>query len=163
MTILTSLLIATQGLLPSPTPLSIGTQGLLQIGEAPPPVIAPRDLPGGFYRERQRVVVEIKRGVSGKLKVGSPRVQISSAVAVVGVEASPAIGPVALSISTQVASRGMAVDISANRIKPQISTSFEIVGCREENELEILMLAQAALEEFYLDDIVKRYNDDEDK
>jgi hypothetical protein len=53
----------------------------------------------------------------------------------------------------------MATNISANRIKPEISTSFEIVGCREENELEILMLAQAALEEFYLDDIVNRYKD----
>jgi hypothetical protein len=159
MTILTSLLIATQGLLPSPTPLSIGTQGLLQIPSGPPPAIAPRDLPGGLYRERQRVVVEIKRGVVGKLKVGSPQVQISSAVAVSGVQASPAIGPVALSISAQVPVTGMATNISANRIKPEISTSFEIVGCREENELEILMLAQAALEEFYLEDIVNRYKD----
>ena len=159
MTILTSLLIATQGLLPSPTPLSIGSQGLLQTGAPPPPAIAPRDLPGGLYRERQRVVVEIKRGVTGKLKVGSPQVQISSAVAVSGVQASPAIGPVALSISAQVPVTGIATNISANRIKPEISTSFEIVGCREENELEILMLAQAALEEFYLEDIVKRYKD----
>jgi hypothetical protein len=160
MTILTSLLIATQGLLPSPTPLSIGTQGLLQIpsGPPPPPIVA-RDLPGGFYRERQRVVVEIKRGVVGKLKVGSPQIQISSAVGVVGARASSAIGPVALSISAQVPVTGMATNISANRIKPEISTSFEIVGCREENELEILMLAQAALEEFYLEDIVKRYKD----
>jgi hypothetical protein len=159
MTILTSLLIATQGLLPSPTPLSIGTQGLLQVGEAPPPVVAPRDLPGGFYRERQRVVVEIRRGVVGRLKVGQPQVQISSAVGAVGVKASPAVGPVALSISAQVPVQGMATNISANRIKPKISTSFEIVGCREENELEILMLAQAALEEFYLEDIVNRYKD----
>jgi hypothetical protein len=159
MTILTSLLIATQGLLPSPTPLSIGTQGLLQTGAPPPPAIAPRDLPGGLYRERQRVVVEIKRGVTGKLKVGSLQVQISSAVAISGVQASPAIGPVALSISAQVPVTGIATNISANRIKPEISTSFEIVGCREENELEILMLAQAALEEFYLDDIVNRYKD----
>jgi hypothetical protein len=161
MTILTSLLIATQGLLPSPTPLSIGTQGLLQIdsGPPPPPPIVARDLPGGFYRERQRVVVEIKRGVVGKLKVGEAQVQISSAVGVVGVEASSAIGPVALSISARVPVQGMATNISANRIKPEISTSFEIVGCREENELEILMLAQAALEEFYLEDIIKRYKD----
>jgi hypothetical protein len=160
MTILTSLLIASQGLLPSPTPLSIGAQGLLQIpsGPPPPPIVA-RDLPGGFYRERQRVVVEIKRGVIGKLKVGSPQVQISSSVNAGGVKASPVIGPVALSISAQVPVQGMATNISANRIKPCISTSFEIVGCREENELEILMLAQAALEEFYLDDIVKRYKD----
>ena len=160
MTILTSLLIATQGLLPSPTQLSIGSQGLLQIPSGPPPpAVAPRDLPGGFYRERQRVVVEIKRGVIGKLKVGSPQLQISSKVDVVGVEASPAVGPVALSIFAQVTVTGMATNISANRIKPEISTSFEIVGCREENELEILMLAQAALEEFYLDDIAKRYKD----
>ena len=159
MTILTSLLIATQGLLPSPTPLSVGTQGLLQVGEAPPPAVAPRDLPGGFYRERQRVVVEIKRGVSGKLKIESPQVKISSAVDVSGSGASSVVGPVALSISAQVPVQGMATNISANRIKPEISTSFEIVGCREENELEILMLAQAALEEFYLDDIVKRYKD----
>jgi hypothetical protein len=160
MTILTSLLIATQGLLPSPTPLSIGTQGLLQIpsGPPPPPIVA-RDLPGGFYRERQRVVVEIKRGVTGKLKVSKPEIKISNTVAVSGVQASPAIGPVALSISSQVPVTGIATNISANRIKPEISTSFEIVGCREENELEILMLAQAALEEFYLDDIINRYND----
>jgi hypothetical protein len=161
MTILTSLLIASQGLLPSPTPLSIGSQGLLQIpsGPPPPPPIVARDLPGGFYRERQRVVVEIKRGVAGKLKVGEAQVQISSAVGVVGARASSAVGPVALSISAQVPVTGMATNISANRIKPEISTSFEIVGCREENELEILMLAQAALEEFYLEDIVNRYKD----
>jgi hypothetical protein len=97
--------------------------------------------------------------VVGKLKVGEAQVQISSAVGVVGVEASPAIGPVALSISAQVPVTGMATNISANRIKPEISTSLEIVGCREENELEILMLAQAALEEFYLEDIVNRYKD----
>jgi hypothetical protein len=159
MTILTSLLIATQGLLPSLTPLSIGSQGLLQTGAPPPPAIAPRDLPGGLYRERQRVVVEIKHGVTGKLKVGSTQVQISSAVAVSGVQASPAIAPVALSISAQVPVTGMATNISANRTKPHISTSFEIVGCREENEIEILMLAQAALEEFYLEDIVNQYKD----
>jgi hypothetical protein len=159
MTILASLLIATQGLLPSPTPLSISSQGLLQTGAPPPPAIAPRDLPGGLYRERQRVVVEIKRGVVGKLKVGEAQVQISSAVAVVGAGASSAVGPVALSISAQIPVTGMATNISANRIKPHISTSFEIVGCREENELEILMLAQAVLEEFYLEDIVNRYKD----
>jgi hypothetical protein len=153
--ILTSLLIATQGLLPSPTPISIGTQGLIQTsgGPPPPPIVSGRDLPGGFYRERQRVVVEIKYGVTGKLKVGSPQVQISSAVAVSGVQASPAIAPVALSISAQVPVTGMATNISANRTKPRISTSFEIVGCREENEIEILMLAQAALEEFNLEDM----------
>jgi hypothetical protein len=161
MTILTSLLIATQGLLPSPTPLSIGTQGLLQIpsGPPPPPIVAPRDLPGGFYRERQRVVVEIKRGVVGKLKVGEAQVVVSASVPVDGVAASPNAGQIALSISAQVPVTGMATNISANRIKPHISTSFEIVGCREENELEILMLAHAALEEFYLDEIVNRYKD----
>jgi hypothetical protein len=161
MTILTSLLIATQGLLPSPTPLSIGSQGLLQIpsGPPPPPPIVARDLPGGFYRERQRVVVEIKRGVSAKLKAGEAQIIISASVPVDGVKASPGAGQIALSISAQVPVQGMATNISANRIKPEISTSFEIVGCREENELEILMLAQAALEEFYLEDIVNRYKD----
>ena len=79
MTILTSLLIATQGLLPSPTPLSIGTQGLLQIaGAPPPPPVVARDLPGGFT---SRPVLSIKvRGVAAKLSTDGVEVTISASV-----------------------------------------------------------------------------------
>jgi hypothetical protein len=52
--------------------------------------------------------------------------------------------------------------MKASTAKPtvKVSTSINVVGCREENELEILMLAQVALEEFLLDEIVENYADE---
>lgn len=158
MTILTSLLIATQGLLPSPSPLSIGTQGLLQIagGPPPPPVVA-RDLPGGFTSRPIRKV-EI-RGVTAKLTTSGVEVTISASVQATGNRAAAQAATPSQHISTALQATGNITNLSANRIKPSISTSFEIVGCEEDDEAAIRMLAQAALEEFYLQNIVDAYDD----
>jgi hypothetical protein len=160
MTILTSLLIATQGLLPSPTPLSIGSQGLLQTGEAPPPPPPPivgRDLPGGFVsRPVQKVKV---RGNQLRISAGEVAVKISSRIALQGNKAATELSAPAARISAYLEAIGNAQDISAGRAKQRISTAFEIVGCGSDDEAEIRLLAQVALEEFYLDRIVKQYDD----
>jgi hypothetical protein len=159
MTILTSLLIATQGLLPSPTPLSIGTRGLLQVdsGPPPPPPVVARDLPGGFTSRPIRKV-EI-RGVTAKLTTSGVGVTISASVQAQGNRAAAQAGTPSQHISTALMAQGNTTNLSANRIKPSISTSFEIVGCEEDDEAAIRMLAQAALEEFYLQNIVDSYDD----
>jgi hypothetical protein len=159
MTILTSLLIATQGLLPSPTPLSIGAQGLLQIdsGPPPPPPVVARDLPGGFTSRPIRKV-EI-RGVTARLTTDGVEVTISASVQAQGNRAATQAATPSQHISTALMAQGNTTNLSANRIKPSISTSFEIVGCEEDDEAAIRMLAQAALEEFYLQNIVDSYDD----
>jgi hypothetical protein len=154
---LISLLIATQGLLPSPTPQSIGVQGLLASGS--PPIISARDLPGGFSRERQRVVVEIKRGVSAKLTTSEVQVSTSASATARGNVLFSEIHNLDVSTCEMIFLQGNVQNISANRVKPSISSSFEIVGCREDDELEILMLAQVALEEMNLQNIIDQYDD----
>jgi hypothetical protein len=159
MTVLTSLLIATQGLLPSPTPLSIGTQGLLQIpGEPPqPPPLVGRDLPGGFVsRPIQKVKV---RGNQLRFTSGDVAVKISSRIALQGNRAATELSAPAARISAYLEAAGNVQDISAGRAKQRISTAFEIVGCGSDDEAEIRLLAQVALEEFYLERIVKQYDD----
>jgi hypothetical protein len=157
---LLSLLIATQGLLPSPTPQSIGVQGLLAGGVVPPtPIISARDLPGGFSRERQRVVVEIKRGVSARLTTGEVSISTSASATVQGNVLLSEIHNLDVSTCEVFFLQGNVQDISVNRVKPSVSSSFEIVGCREDDEIEILMLAQAALEEMHLQRIIDQYDD----
>lgn len=157
---LISLLIATQGLLPSPTPQSIGVQGLLAGGVVPPtPIISARDLPGGFSRERQRVVVEIKRGVSAKLTTSEVSVSTSASATARGNVLFSEIHNLDVSTCEMIFLQGNVQNISANRVKPSISSSFQIVGCREDDELEILMLAQVALEEMNLQSIIDQYDD----
>jgi hypothetical protein len=158
MTILTSLLIATQGLLPSPTPLSIGSQGLLQTGEAPPPPpIVGRDLPGGFVsRPVQKVKIQ---GNQLRISAGEVAVKISSRVALRGNKTATELSAPAARISAYLEAAGNVQDISAGRAKQRISTAFEIVGCGSDDEAEIRLLAQVALEEFYLDRIIKQYDD----
>jgi hypothetical protein len=157
---LISLLIATQGLLPSPTPQSISVQGLLAAGALPPtPIVSARDLPGGFSRERKRVVVEIKRGVSAKLTTSEVSVSTSASATVRGNLLLSEIHNLDVSTCEKIFLQGNVQNISANRVKPSISSSFEIVGCREDDELEILMLAQVALEEMHLQSIIDQYDD----
>jgi hypothetical protein len=158
MTILTSLLIATQGLLPTPTPLEIGTQGLLTAGGAPPPpAIVAKDLPGGFTSRPVRKV-EV-RGVSAKLSTDGARVRVSTSVLATGNRAS--IGAIAPSqhISASVCSQSNISNVSSNRAWLRVSTSFEVIGCEEDDEAAIRLLAQAALEEFYLQNITGAYDD----
>jgi hypothetical protein len=163
MTILTSLLIATQGLLPSPTPLSIGTQGLLQIaGAPPPPPVVGRDLPGAFGRIEDRKVVVKITGTKATLRSSNLiEIVISACVDVAGtidqIAGKICAPSVHLGAIAEVA--GNVQNFSAMRVKPTISTSFTIVGCAQEDEAQIRALAQAALERFILDSIQRGYDD----
>jgi hypothetical protein len=156
MTILTSLLIATQGLLPSPTPLSIGTQGLLQTpgGPPPPPPVITPDQSGNFGRfgryEKSPVIVRVN-GVVARIVGSSVEIRISACITSPGTQACIGLQAPSQHIGATTDIIGCTQNLSASRIKPQISTAFELVGCVEENEAEIRALAQAALERFILD------------
>jgi hypothetical protein len=159
MTILTSLLIATQGLLPSPTPLSIGSQGLLQPGAAPPPIVQPPDLPGGGGRKEKERIVVVVRGNQLRITSAFVRVTVSTHIEALGASTRSRTTTPAQSVSTALEATGNSHNLAASRLRPHVSTAFEIVGCREEDEAQIRALAQAALEQVYLDHIVAAYDD----
>jgi hypothetical protein len=154
MTILTSLLIATQGLLPSPTPLSISTQGLLQTGEAPPPPPPPIVVPdsGGTYthfRRYDRPAVVVKtNGVVGNFTTASVEIAISARVETgsTKLRATATKPSYHLGATTDVV--GCTSNLSASRLKPQVSTSFRLVGCIEQDQNIIRALATEALKQF---------------
>jgi hypothetical protein len=154
MTILTSLLIATQGLLPSPTPLSIGTQGLLQTGEAPPPPPPPIVVSesGGTYthfRRYERPAVVVKtNGVVGNFTTASVEIAISARVETgsTRLRATATKPTYHLGATTDVV--GCTSNLSASRLKPQVSTSFRLVGCIEQDQNIIRALATEALRQF---------------
>ena len=154
MTILTSLLIATQGLLPSPTPLSIGTQGLLQTGEAPPPPPPPIVVSesGGTYthfRRYERPAVVVKtNGVVGNFTTASVEIAISARVETgsTRLRATATKPTYHLGATTDVV--GCTSNLSASRLKPQVSTSFRLVGCIEQDQNIIRALATEAIREF---------------
>ena len=148
--ILTSLLIATQGLLPSPTPLSIGSQGLLQTGEAPPtpPPIVVIDLGGTYthFRRYERPAVIVKtNGVVGNFTTASVEVAISARVQTgsTRLKASATQPTYHLGATTDLI--GCTHNLSASRIKPHVSTSFRLVGCKEQDQNLIRALAADAL------------------
>ena len=148
--ILTSLLIATQGLLPSPTPISIGSQGLLQTGEippTPPPIVVPEV--GGTYThfrryDRPAVVVKIN-GVVGNFTTASVEIAISAQVQTgsTRLKASATQPTYHLGATTDIV--GCTHNFSASRIKPHVSTSFQLVGCKEQDQNLIRALAADAL------------------
>ena len=151
--ILTSLLIATQGLLPSPTPISIGSQGLLQTGEippTPPPIVVPEV--GGTYthfRRYERPAVIVKtNGVVGNLTTASVEIAISARVQTgsTRLKASATQPTYHLGATTDLI--GCTHNLSASRIKPHVSTSFRLVGCKEQDQNIIRALATAALQQF---------------
>ena len=151
--ILTSLLIATQGLLPSPTPLSIGSQGLLQTGEAPPtpPPVVVVDSGGTYthFRRYDRPAVVVKtNGVVGNFTTASVEVAISARVEAgsTRLKASATQPTYHLGATTDLV--GCTHNLSASRIKPHVSTSFRLVGCKEQDQNIIRALATAALQQF---------------
>ena len=151
--ILTSLLIATQGLLPSPTPISIGSQGLLQTGEIPPtpPPIVVVDS-GGTYTHFRRydrpAVIGKTNGVVGNLTTASVEIAISAQVQTgsTRLKASATQPTYHLGATTDLV--GCTHNLSASRIKPHVSTSFRLVGCKEQDQNIIRALATAALQQF---------------
>ena len=164
MTILTSLLIATQGLLPTPTPLEIGTQGLLTVGAPPPPPppLQAIDLPGGGGRREDRKVVVKITGTTATLRSSNlVEIIISACVDVAGTidQIAGKICAPSVHLGAIAEVGGNVQHFSAMRVKPTISTSFTIVGCQEEDEGKIRALAQAALERFILDSIQRGYDD----
>ena len=148
--ILTSLLIATQGLLPSPTPLSIGSQGLLQTGEippTPPPVVVPEV--GGTYthfRRYDRPAVVVKtNGVVGNLTTASVEIAISARVETGGTSLKGRTTKPTYHLGATTDIVGCTHNLSASRIKPHVSTSFQLVGCKEQDQNLIRALAADAL------------------
>jgi hypothetical protein len=154
MTILTSLLIATQGLLSSPTPLSIGTQGLLQTGEAPPPPPPPIVLPdsGGTYthfRRYDRPAVIVKtNGVVGNFTTASVEITISARVETGSTKLRATATKPTYHLGATTEMVGCTSNLSASRLKPQVSTSFRLVGCIEQDQNIIRALATEALKQF---------------
>jgi hypothetical protein len=154
MTILTSLLIATQGLLPSPTPLSIGTQGLLQTGEAPPPPPPPIVIPdsGGTYthfRRYDRPAVVVKtNGVVGNFTTASVEIAISARVETGSTRLRATATKPTYHLGATTDLVGCTSNLSASRLKPQVSTSFRLVGCIEQDQNIIRALATEALKQF---------------
>jgi hypothetical protein len=57
--------------------------------------------------------------------------------------------------------KGCRMKASAATPAVKVSTSINVVGCRDDDELEILMLAQAFMEELAMESIVDRYADEE--
>jgi hypothetical protein len=141
---LVSLLIATQGLMPSPTPLSIGVQGLLFIPVVPP--INPIDLPGGGGREREERKVTIKvRGNRLVFSVANVEACAGSRIQVVGSSCFSNTGEAGLSISAKTTVLGSRNHAGVSRAGLSISSTFNVIGCEEENELEVYLMAQAAM------------------
>lgn len=148
--ILSSLLIATQGLLPSPTPLSIGSQGLLQIDSGPPPpppVVVPEV--GGTYthfRRYDRPAVVVKtNGVVGNFTTASVEVAISARVETGGTRLNARTDKPTYHLGATTDIVGCTHNLSASRIKPHVSTSFRLVGCKEQDQNLIRALAADAL------------------
>ena len=138
-----SLLIATQGLLPSPTPLSIGVQGLLYIPVVPP--IAPTDLPGGGGRRDERRITLYALGNRLRYSVGSVDISAGSRINVTGSAFNYRTSDASLSISASMTAKGNRNHTGTGRAGVSISSAFDVVGCEEENELEVYLMAQAAM------------------
>ena len=148
--ILTSLLIATQGLLPSPTPLSIGSQGLLQIDSGPPPpppVVVPEV--GGTYTHFRRydlpAVVVKTNGVVGNFTTASVEIAISAQVQTGSTRLKAHTTKPTYHLGATTDLIGCTHNLSASRIKPHVSTSFRLVGCKEQDQNLIRALAADAL------------------
>ena len=151
--ILTSLLIATQGLMPSPTPLSIGSQGLLQTGEippTPPPVVVPEV--GGTYthfRRYDRAAVVVKtNGVVGNFTTASVEIAISARVEAGSTRLKTRTTQPTYHLGATTDLVGCRHNLSASRIKPHVSTSFRLVGCIDQDQNIIRALATEALKQF---------------
>jgi len=141
-----SLLIATQGLLPSPTPLSIGVQGLLGAQIIPPVPITPTDLPGGGGRRDERKVTLYALGNRLRYSVGSVDISAGTRINVTGSAFNSRTSDAALSISAITTAKGNRNHAGTGRAGVSISSAFDVVGCEEENELEVYLMAQAAME-----------------
>jgi len=148
MTILTSLLIAAQGLIPSLTPLTIGSQGLLR-SQAPPPRISPLDLPGGGGAEPKKRPVTVRvRGVRLTLVSNvDPVISISSKIVPLGTTFSQSTSPVIVDLTTSISAQGCTTYLSASRSRQTISLSLPVVGCKPLDMAKLTAIALALLSE----------------
>ena len=151
--ILTSLLIATQGLLPRPTPLSISSQGLLQTGEIPPtpPPVVVTEVGGTYthFRRYDRPAVVVKtNGVVGNFTTASVEITISARVETGSTRLKAKTTQPTYHLGATTDLVGCTHNLSASRIKPHVSTSFRLVGCKEQDQNIIRALATAALHQF---------------
>jgi hypothetical protein len=132
---------------------------LLQPGEAPPPIVQPPDLPGGGGRKEKERVVVVVRGTQARLTAAFVSVVVSTHIEPLGTRTRSRTATPAQAISTTLQAAGAENNLSASRIRPTVSMAFEIIGCREDDEAELRALAQATLEQVYLDNIVAAYDD----
>jgi hypothetical protein len=132
------------------TSLLIGSQGLLQTGEippTPPPIVVPEV--GGTYthfRRYDRPAVVVKtNGVVGNLTTASVEITISARVETGGTRLKARTDKPTYHLGATTDIVGCTHNLSASRIKPHVSTSFRLVGCKEQDQNLIRALAADAL------------------
>jgi hypothetical protein len=141
-----SLLIATQGLMPSPSSLSIGTQGLLGVSVIPP--ISPRDLSGGGGKKEEKKKIFYVAGNRLTFSLGNVSVFSSSSTEIIGTSFQTKLENANVSMSSKTLIRGTRGHSHLGRADISLSATCKIVGCEEDDELELYMLGIAAFDYF---------------
>ena len=139
---LASLLIATQGLMPSPTPLSIGVQGLLFVP------ISPNNLAGGGWKKEEKKKTFYVAGNRLTFSLGNVSVFSSSSTEISGTSFQTKLENANVSMSSKTLIRGTKGNSHLGRADISLSATCKIVGCEEDDELELYMLGIAAFDYF---------------
>jgi hypothetical protein len=119
---------------------------LLYVSVVPPVPISPTDLPGGGGRGREERKVTVKvRGNRLIFSVANVEACAGSRIQVVGSSCFSNAGEAGLSISAKTMVLGSRNHAGVSRAGLSISSTFNVIGCEEENELEVYLMAQAAM------------------